>query len=116
LAGATVAERTIPLERDPTPIRRKIVVRSSGGGYQVYMDAQERPFSRLAKDALLDTADLCQLFGCSSRTVYRWMAERKLRWDRRVGREYLFCKDDVLEWWADNRPPLGRPPKKRGRR
>lgn len=111
-----MAEEDTPLERDRTPIHRKIVARSSGGGHKVYMDAQARPFSRLADDDLLGTADLCELFGCSTRTVYRWMAERELRWDRKVGREYLFRKDDVVEWWQDNRPPLGRPPKSGSRR
>jgi len=93
-------------------INRKLVVTGVGGGSKVYMDSQARPFSRLGNDDFLDTADICTLFGVSARTVYRWTADGKLRWDIKVGREWLFSKDDVLDFYEDNRPPLGRPRKK----
>jgi predicted DNA-binding transcriptional regulator AlpA len=97
------------LKHDQTPIFEKLVVKSAGGGYRVYASNPARAFARLPKTALLDTADLCLLFGCSTRSIYRWMAEQDLRWDLKVGREYLFRKEDVVDWYADNRPRLGRP-------
>jgi len=91
----------------------KVVVKSAGGGIQVYALSPAKPFARLRNDALLDTTDLCDLFGCSTRSIYRWMSGRKLPWRFKVGREYLFRKDDVLDWYDDNLPALGRPPTRR---
>jgi excisionase family DNA binding protein len=104
------------LEDDPTPINRKILVPSTGGRYQVYMDAKRLPFYKLRKDALLDTSDLCKLFGCSMRTIYRWVEEQDLRPKHYEGRVYLFTKREILDWWEDNRPQRGRPPGSGGRR
>ena len=101
------------LKHDRTPIYEKVVVKAPGGGVQVYGLSPARPFSDLPGSALLDSADLCILFGCSARSIYRWMSERGLRWDRKIGREYLFRKDDVLDFYRHNLPPLGRPPKRR---
>jgi len=86
-----------------------MVVRSAGGGLQVYAINPSKAFARLPDDALLDTTDLCNLIGCSLRSVYRWIADKRLRWEIKVGREYLFRKDDVLDFCRDNLPPLGRP-------
>jgi excisionase family DNA binding protein len=93
--------------------RRKFVLTGAGGGPRIYADAQERTFGRLAADDLLDTADLCRIFGCSTRTIYRWIAEEGLRWDIKVGRDYLFRKDDIVEFYNEGLPQRGRPPKRR---
>jgi excisionase family DNA binding protein len=101
------------LERAGTPIHRKFILTGPGGNSQIFAEPQARPFSRLDDDAFLDTADLCRIFQVSPRTIYRWMAERDLRWDMKVGREYLFTKADILEWYDENRPITGRPSRRR---
>lgn len=90
--------------------RRKILARAAGGGLRVYVDSQARPFNELAPNDLLDTADLCRLFRCSARTVYRWITGHSLRHAYRVGREYLFTKREISRWYDANRPRPGRPP------
>ena len=97
------------LRRSQTPINPKVTVLAPGGGLMVYRDARTRPFSRLGMEDLLDTADLCLIFGCSARTVYRWMADFRLQPAAKVGRQFLFTKGDLLDWYADNRPSPGRP-------
>ena len=92
------------------PFRRKILARAAGGGQQVYMDAEPRRFNELAEGDLLDTADLCQLFGVSARTVYRWIAGHSLQPTLAVGRVYLFTKREIMRWYEANRPRPGRPP------
>ena len=107
--------RDNPLENDRTPIRRKLARRlPDGRRYEVFLDSQVLPFFKLRNSDLLDTADLCRLFGVSMRTVYRWMAERDLRWAMRQGRNYLFTKGEILDWYEECLPILGRPPE-RGR-
>jgi excisionase family DNA binding protein len=98
-----------PLKRDQTPVHRKFILTGPGGYSEIFAEPQARPFSRLEDDAFLDTADLCRIFQVTQRTIYRWIAERDLQWDTRVGREYLFTKGDILDWYEDNRPVTGRP-------
>jgi excisionase family DNA binding protein len=105
--------RDNPLATDRTPINRKLVGPAAGGGNKVYVDFKTRPFQLLEDLDLVDTADLCRMFGCSARTVYRWVAEHGLRPTMRVGRELLFTKREVVRWYDANRPRLGRPPAKR---
>jgi excisionase family DNA binding protein len=88
------------LERDRTPIHRKFIARAAGGGHRVLVDANAQPFFRLADDDLLDSADLCAVFGVSTRTIYRWISDGLPVHDK-VGREYLFAKGDVLDWAED---------------
>jgi len=83
---------------DRTPIHRKFIAKAAGGGHRILVDANPQPFRRLDDEDLLDSADLCALFGCSIRTVYRWISERDLPVTAKVGREYLFTKGDVWEW------------------
>jgi excisionase family DNA binding protein len=97
------------LRRDQTPIYEKFVVKE-GHAYRIYAERNARPFSRLARDALLNTDDLCEIFGCSMRTIYRWVSERGLEPEFQVGREYLFTKGEILEWFEENGPERGRPP------
>ena len=80
------------------PIHRKFIVRGPGGGHRIFADAKAQTFHRLGDDDLLDSADLCALFGVSTRTIYRWISERDLPAAAKVGREYLFAKGDVWEW------------------
>ncbi|HWY13684.1 MAG TPA: helix-turn-helix domain-containing protein [Rhizomicrobium sp.] len=89
------------LERDRTPINRKFIGRAAGGGHRVFVDASEQPFSKLDDEDLLDSTDLCAIFGVSSRTIYRWISEDDLPVHAQVGREYLFAKGDLLDWWDD---------------
>jgi len=95
-----------------TLIHRKIVGPAVGGGIRAFIDHQALPFRDLAPRDLLDTADLCRIFGCSARTVYRWIGEREdpLPFKFKAGREFLFSKSDLLRWYAANRPRPGRPP------
>ena len=99
-----------PLESSPTPIHRKLPVPAVGGGWTAYMEPQALPFSELGPDDLLDTADLCRLFGISGRTVYRWINQVGLRPRFKAGRLWLFAKSDIVNWYAANRPRPGRPP------
>jgi hypothetical protein len=100
------------LDKVRMPFRRKILVRVAGGALRVYLDSQARPFNELAPGALLDIADLCRLFRCSARTVYRWIAGHSLRPAGMVGRGrvYLFTKREISRWYNANRPRPGRPP------
>jgi excisionase family DNA binding protein len=98
------------LAENQTPIFRKITVPAVGGGLRVYMDPTPVPFSQLAENDLIDTADLCRIFSCSARTVYRWIAEASLMRSYKVGREFLFTKAEILRWYAADAPRLGRPP------
>ena len=100
--------RDPPLGGLQAMIHRKVVASAIGGGLRVYADAKARPFSRLANEDLLDTADVCRVFPCSARTLYRWMADGSLRPHRKIGREYLFTKAEILRWQSA-RPLLGRP-------
>ena len=89
------------LENDRTPIHRKFIARAASGGHRILVDANEQPFSKLDDDDLIDSADLCAIFGVSIRTIYRWISERELPFVAKVGREYLFAKGDVLDWAVD---------------
>jgi len=100
------------LESNTTPVHRKMIGPAVGGGERVYFEHQPRPFAALAGKDLLDTADLCRILRCSTRTIYRWINEREhpLTPKFRAGRELLFTKTDLLRWYAANRPRPGRPP------
>lgn len=98
------------LQNVRTPINRKLVAPAMGGGQKVYIDFKPRPFNKLASGDLLDTSDLCRLFGCSARTVYRWITEHALQPKLKVGREFLFTKSEIVRWYNANRPRPGRPP------
>jgi len=99
-----------PLGGNATPIHRKLVVPAVGGGQRVYMDPVARPFSELSAGDYLDTADLCRIFGISGRTIYRWINQAGLAPRLKAGREWLFTKSDLMNWYAANRPRPGRPP------
>jgi excisionase family DNA binding protein len=86
---------------DRAPIHRKFIARAAGGGHRILADAKAQAFHRLDDEALLDSTDLCALFGVSTRTIYRWISERDLPVAAKVGREYLFAKGDVWEWAED---------------
>ncbi len=95
-------------EQNKMPIRRKVVVRAPGGGFKAYADFETRPFCELGAGDLLDTADICMLYGCSARTVYRWMAEHKLKHSGKAGRNHFFRKDALIRWHNKHRPRPGR--------
>lgn len=97
------------LESCEVPIHRKRIGPGAGGGLRAFIDFEARPFWELGEDDLIDTSDLCQIFGTSLRTVYRWMSKHSLKPVRKVGREFLFRKGDVLSWYELNRPRPGRP-------
>jgi len=97
------------IAKSRTPVRRKFDAPGLGPVPRVYAEEKEKPFSRLAGSDLLDTADLCRLFGVSARTLYRWVAEYGLQPSIRVGREYLFRKDAIVKWCDKRRPVHGRP-------
>jgi predicted DNA-binding transcriptional regulator AlpA len=98
------------LAASQVPIHRKRIGPAAGGGEKAYVDFEARPFSTLENGDLIDTADLCRIFGCSLRTVYRWMSHHALRPVRKAGRDFLFTKGDILRWYAEHQPRPGRPP------
>jgi excisionase family DNA binding protein len=98
-----------PPGSDVVAINRKVIAPAPGGGQRVYIEAQARPFPQLADTDLVDTADMCRLFGCSARTVYRWVERHGLRSFGKVGREFLFAKGEIVRWYNENRPRPGRP-------
>ena len=98
------------LEASRILIHRKRIGPAAGGGEKAFIDFEARHFCDLDEDDLIDTSDLCQIFGTSLRTVYRWMSEHDLRPVRKAGREYLFRKGNLLLWYEQNRPRPGRPP------
>lgn len=102
--------RELPPGSDQVLVHRKVVAPGAGGRLRVYVEAQQRKFSKLADADLVDTADLCRLFGCSARTVYRWVERNGLGSAGKVGREFLFAKGEVVRWFNENRPRPGRPP------
>lgn len=110
------SEITMYLDYDPFLIpdrvfTRKRPQRMRSGQLRVLRDASFLSFGELADGDLLDTSELCFLFGCSKRTLYRWISERGLRPRAGVGRELYFAKADVVNWFnSSNRPPgPGRP-------
>jgi excisionase family DNA binding protein len=98
-----VASENGQIRVHPKRVRTDIV-----GQKRVFIEATARPFDELASTDLLDTRDVCRLFPCSRRTIYRWMAEGALRPHGKVGREFFFTKREVLRWFNE-RPHLGRP-------
>jgi len=90
---------------------RKVPYRMPGGQLRILRESPPLPFSELTDNDMLDTAELCYLFSCATRTLYRWINERGLRPRVRVGRELYFTKADVMKWFRSrNRPPgPGRP-------
>ncbi|MFZ5616945.1 MAG: helix-turn-helix domain-containing protein [Pseudomonadota bacterium] len=90
-------------------VRRKALARGSGGGVRVYAELKETPFVRLAPGDLLDSADIARLYGVSTRTVYRWIAEANLRPKGKAGRDYYFAKAEILRWDDNDKPAMGRP-------
>lgn len=96
------------ISKNMTPIRAKKVGRALGGGLRAVPAPQAIPFAKLRADVLLDVNDLCVLYGCSRRTVYRWMAEHELVPDGRAGRDYYFEKRTIINWHDNHRPQPGR--------
>lgn len=96
------------LATNPTRVHRKRVRRDVTGRPRLFVDVAATPFAHLANDDLLDTRDVCRVFPCSRRTIYRWMADGALKPSGKVGREYYFTKRALLRWW-ELRPQLGRP-------
>ena len=96
------------ISENKTPIHAKTVERAIGGGLKVVAARRAAPFSRLDGKALLDTNDLCLIFGASRRTIYRWVAENELTPAGRAGREYIFEKKHIIYWDTHYRPRPGR--------
>jgi len=99
------------LSENRTPIFRKLIGAGIGGGQTVLKEQRAVPFHTLRNSDLVDTTDLCRVFGCSARTVYRWVTNHSLRPVGKIGREFLFMKGEVLRWFdSGDRPVSGRPP------
>ena len=99
------------LSKNQTQIRRKWVGSGVGGGRIVYQATRPVAFSTLQNIDLVDTTDLCLIFGCSARTVYRWVTDHSLRPYGKIGREFLFSKGEIVRWFdSSDRPASGRPP------
>ncbi len=101
--------RDIEISGNATLVRRKIIARSIGGGLAVYVEAKPIAFARLCDTDLVDSGDVCRIFGCSARSLYRWVGEGQLRPQRKVGRQLLFTRAELVRW-REERPALGRPP------
>ena len=100
------------LETSQTRVHRKRIGKDAGGRLRLFVDMAPMPFAQLAPNDLLDTQDVCRLFPCARRTIYRWLAEGALTPKGKVGREVYFTKREVLRW-SDERPLLGRPLERR---
>jgi predicted DNA-binding transcriptional regulator AlpA len=99
------------LSANRTPIYRKLIGQGVGGGRIVYPDKRPAAFCMLQNADLVDTTDLCLIFGCSARTVYRWVTDHSLRPFGKIGREFLFTKGEIVRWFnSSDRPVAGRPP------
>ena len=98
----------LPTNRTPIPIKE--VGAGLGGGRIVVRTARKVPFYKLGNDALVDTSDLCLIFGCSARSVYRWVTDYSLHPVGKIGREFLFTKGEIVRWFNTDRPVSGRPP------
>lgn len=97
------------LAANVTPIRAKYDDDAGEGRCRVFVERTARPFSKLPNHALLDTADIGLLLNAAPRTIYRWIREYNLQPSIQHGREYLFRKDELLRWFDDDRPVMGRP-------
>ena len=98
------------LSANRTAIYRKYVGQGVGGGLKVFKEPRVVPFNTLRNSDLVDTTDLCGIFGCSARTIYRWVTDHSLRPHGKIGREFLFTKGEVVRWFNNDRPVSGRPP------
>ncbi|MFH1885468.1 MAG: helix-turn-helix domain-containing protein, partial [Pseudomonadota bacterium] len=49
--------------------------------------------------------DVAKLLGVSEKTVYRWIAQRKLP-AHRINDQYRFNRTELLEWATANREPI----------
>jgi|GEM_PF-4577463 len=97
------------LATSSTPVRAKYDDKAGKGRCRVFVERTARPFSGQPPHALLDTADIGLLLNAAPRTVYRWISEYNLRPSIQHGREYLFRKDELLRWFDNDRPVMGRP-------
>lgn len=97
------------LSANNTRVQAKVDVAASEGRCRVYAEPREKPFSQLPNSVLLDTHDIGRLLNAAPRTVYRWIKEYGLTPSVKVGREYLFRKDELLRWYDNDRPVMGRP-------
>lgn len=88
---------------------RRVLVQWPSGRLRVAYEPDLYRFRELKSDDYLNTADLQQYFGCSARTIYRWIAEEGLEPDDEIGREVFFEKRTVLSWEKRLRPKRGRP-------
>lgn len=86
---------------------RKMPLRTPGGQLRLLPENFNLSFAELADADLLNTGELCYLFGCSTRTLYRWISERGLRPSIGVGRELYFTKTDVVKWFNSSNRPSG---------
>ena len=96
-----------PVNRALSPRHFFSLYLMSGGQLRVVRGNTQVSFGELADSDLLDTAELCYLFGCSARTLYRWINERGLRPRGQVGRELFFAKGDVVKWFYSSNRPSG---------
>jgi len=97
------------LSANPTPIHAKCDNDAGNGRCRVFVERTAKPFFKLPNHTLLDTADIGLLLNAAPRTVYRWISEYNLQPSIQHGREYLFRKDELLRWFENDRPVMGRP-------
>ena len=88
---------------------RKVLLQWPNGTIRVAWRDPPVTFDELDGDDLLDTNDLQWYFGCSARTIYRWIDELGLEPYDQIGQKLYFEKRTVVRWEKAHRPKRGRP-------
>lgn len=104
-----VRRKTLGQTRNEDSYPRRVLLRYPNGRLRVAYETKLYRFHELKSDDYLSTADLERYFGCSARTIYRWIAEEGLEPDDEIGREFYFEKRTVVNWEKRRRPKRGRP-------
>jgi excisionase family DNA binding protein len=88
-----------PFRRPEQWFSKKLLIEGPDGEMRMYLKNPFMSFAQLASDDLLTTQDLQRLFNCTARTIYRWIAEEGLPPYAKLGRDYLFRKDQLVKWY-----------------
>lgn len=74
-------------------------VQNPNGATRMYLENLRITFAELAGGDLLTTPELQRWFDCTARTIYRWVADERLKPHALLGRDYLFRKDELMKWY-----------------
>lgn len=77
---------------------RKVFVEKPRGGFRMQLERPLVRFDELHDDDLLTKEELMRYFGCSRRTIIRWVNERGFTPDCWYRQQMLFYKRTVIRW------------------